>query len=422
MFNSKDEIITFVQLLINAMSSDKIKIVHVEDRFHPDMGYQLNFTAKYYDKDKFEMHIITSESLRLWSHDEKLTKKVIAQKDNDFESKFGIFIHRLPTKYEKKNGYNLLMSGIVKKIYSLKPDVLFIHAIESYTTFLLLNKTRLYRDSLVCCDTHTLYNQFRKTFVENLYFSLFKKIVIPKLKRFNSPVFYTASENKEILIKQYGISKKNIYPYIIGTDNNIFYPNIKSGIELRKELDIEKGKKVILYTGKFNNPKSPHLIIDALIKSDAELPDYVLVMVGGKNKDYFNKYFNKKELLKNGRTIILNAVNVSQLNDFYNMADVVVFPKENTLSALDCQLSGTPVIMEDDLTNRERLKKGGLTYKPGDIDDLSKKIKILLKDDFLREKLGKDGFRFILENFNYPNIIKNMESVILEKLNLKKRN
>ena len=393
----------------------KIKIVHIEDRFHPDMGYQLNFTAKYHSSD-FEMHIITSDSLILWNHYKTLTPEEIAKKDRDFEKKYGVTIHRLPTKYEKKNGYNLLMSGITKKIYTLKPDVLFIHAIESYTAFLLLNKNVLFQDFLVCCDTHTLYNQFKKTFFENLYFSIFKMIIIPKLNKFNSLVFYTALENKEILIKQYGISKENIYPYLIGTDNYMFYTNIKSGNELRGKLGIKNTKKVILYAGKFNFPKSPHLLVEALIKIEEELPEYVLVMVGGKNKDYFNKYFNHNISLKKGRIIILDAVDVSQLNAFYNMADIVVFPKENTLSALDCQLSGTPVIMEDDLTNRKRLQKGGFTYKPGNIKDLGKKIKILLKSTDLRKKLGEEGQLFIFENYSYKNIIKSMEKVIVERL------
>ncbi|MCF6185766.1 MAG: hypothetical protein L3J56_14300, partial [Bacteroidales bacterium] len=49
------------------MNSKKIRIVHIEDRFHPDMGYQLNYTAKYHDKN-IEMHIITSNSLSLWKN------------------------------------------------------------------------------------------------------------------------------------------------------------------------------------------------------------------------------------------------------------------------------------------------------------------------------------------------------------------
>ncbi len=398
------------------MQSDKVRIVHIEDRFHPDMGYQLNFTAKFH-RENVEMHIITSASLKLWSHDKSLTEEAIDEKDKRFEKQYGIFIHRLPVRYEKRHGYNLLMNGIVKKIYELKPDVLFIHAIESYTAFLLLNKTKLYRDFFVCCDTHTLYNQFSNTLIEKTYFSLFKYIVISKIKKQNIPVFYTASENKEILIQQYGIDNGNVFPYLIGTDSSLFYPDYKAGHKLRKELGIGTDKKVILYAGKFNYPKSPHLLIEALKRVESTLSESVLVMVGGKNMDYFNKYFTEDIVFKNIQLKVLDAVNISQLNGYYNMADIVVFPKENTLSALDCQLTETPVIMVDDLTNRERLLKGGLTYQSGNLDDLGQKTVNLLTDDSLRERLGKEGRLYISENYSYRNIVHEVEEVIIKRLN-----
>ncbi len=257
------------------MQRDKIRIVHVEDRFHPDMGYQLNFTAKFHRKE-IEMHIVTSESLKLWSHDKTLTAEVIREKDRDFEKKHGVHIHRLPVRYEKKHGYNMLMSGIVKKIYQLKPDVLFVHAIESYTAFLLLSKKRIYQDFLVCCDTHTLYNQFSNSLIEKVYFVLLKNIVVSKIKKCKMPVFYTASENREILVSQYGIDNKNVYPYLIGTDKKVFYPDAKAGQQLRVTLGIDTTKRVILYAGKFNYPKSPHLLVDALAMVEDAIPDSVL--------------------------------------------------------------------------------------------------------------------------------------------------
>ena len=401
------------------MPSEKIKIVHVEDRFHPDMGYQINFAAKYHRKE-FEMHIITSNSLSIWNHDRSLTEKIIAEKDRIFETKYDVHIHRLPVVFEKENGYNLLMSGITKKIYELKPDILFIHAIESYTSFMLLNKSGFYRDFLVCCDTHTLYNQFKNSMTEKIYFLLLKNSAITKIKKYESPVFYTATENREILIREYGINAKNIYPFLIGTDSAMFYPDKAAGARLRKELKIKKGKKIILYAGKFNRPKSPHLLLEALKEIDNGLPDYVAVMVGGKNKDYFKKYFTGKKVLTDDKIMILDAVDVSKLNEFYNMADVVVFPKENTLSALDSQLSGTPVVMEDDTTNRERLQKGGLTYQQGDIKDLGEKIKLLLTNDSLRNKLSEEGQRFISENYSYKKIIHDVEDVLISCLDKKR--
>lgn len=398
------------------MTKNKFRIVHVEDYFHPEMGYQLNFTAKY--KGDIDMHIISSSSLKLWSQDSLLTEETIAKKDREFEQKYGIHIHRLPTMYAKKNGYNLLMKGLVKKIYELKPDVLFVHAMESFTAFSLLMKAKLYRDFLVCSDTHTLYNQRQDNFVEKIYFPLFKLFAIRKLKKYNSPVFYTATENKEILIKDYGLKSDKVFPYLIGTDDKIFFPDKKTGENLRNDLGIDKKKKIILYAGKFNLPKSPHLIMEALKRVEDLMPDTVLVMLGGKNKDYYDKYFSTLVSIKNVQILILDAVNTSELNAYYNMADLVVFPKENTLSALDCQLSGTPVVMEDDQTNRERLQKGGQTYKPNDLSHLGSVIVELLQNEALCNKLSHEGQKFISSNYSYQLIIQDVENTIAQHIKL----
>lgn len=392
----------------------KLKVVHVEDRFHPDMGYQLNFTAKFHDA-QIDMHIVCSDSLKLWDN-QALTKELIREKDLQFEEKNGITIHRLPARYEKKQGYNLLIKGLISKIYELQPDVLFVHAMESYTGIQLLSNRKVYKDFIVCTDTHTLNNQFTGSFLEKVYFEAFRKLVLNKLRRTNSPVFYTATENKDILLENYRLNAKQIFPYLIGTDDSLFFPDEHAGIGLRREIGIDPNSKIILYAGKFNEPKAPHLIIDALNTIKTPLSNIVLLMVGGKSEPYYSSKFSKTTSTNNVNIIIKEAVKVHELNAYYNMADVVVFPKENTLSALDAQLCQRPVIMEEDATNLERLIHGGLTYQKGNLEDLGRKIVKLIEDDYLREELGSKGRTYIIENFAYQSIISNMEKVLTAQM------
>ncbi|MCF6240002.1 MAG: glycosyltransferase [Bacteroidales bacterium] len=297
------------------------------------------------------------------------------------------------------------------KVYEqMKPDVVFVHSMESFTSLYLLSKKKLYKDFLLTCDTHTLYNQFTNSIFEKIYFFLYKKLVFPKINKYKIPVFYTANENKKILINQYRILDKLIYPYPIGSDSSVFFKNKEAGHNLRTKLKIAQNTKIILYTGKFNYPKSPHILLEAVQKIKNDLNDFKIVMIGAKNNEYFNTFFDNPNY-ENLPLLILAPVKVTELNAYYNMADIAVFPKENTLSALDCQLCGLPVIMEENITNMERLKKGGLCYKPNNIDDLSKKIYLLLSDKHLHEKLSNEGLQFIEANYSYKKIIKKTEDV-----------
>jgi glycosyltransferase involved in cell wall biosynthesis len=95
------------------------------------------------------------------------------------------------------------------------------------------------------------------------------------------------------------------------------------------------------------------------------------------------------------------------------MADIIVFPKENTLSALDAQACKLPVILEEDNTNTERLQKGGLVYRKNDLTDLADKINSLLTNKSLRLKLGSEGNQYVRTHYDYTKIIENMEKVLL---------
>ena len=72
-----------------------MKIVHIEDFFHPDAGYQINVLAKYQANAGHEVIILTSEIDKI---PDFLTiffgKDNIEQKDREYESKYGVKIIR----------------------------------------------------------------------------------------------------------------------------------------------------------------------------------------------------------------------------------------------------------------------------------------------------------------------------------------
>jgi glycosyltransferase involved in cell wall biosynthesis len=71
--------------------------------------------------------------------------------------------------------------------------------------------------------------------------------------------------------------------------------------------------------------------------------------------------------------------------------------------------------MEKDETNLERLKFGGLCYLEGDIEDLGRKILMLLQDNNLREKLANEGRDYMKERYNYKKKLLDIQSVLLQE-------
>ena len=122
-------------------------------------------------------------------------------------------------------------------------------------------------------------------------------------------------------------------------------------------------------------------------------------------------YFKNKN---NIQITFINSIENSLLYKYYSMADFAVFPKENTLSALDSQACKLPVIMESNTTNIERLEKGGIIYEKDNIHELGEKILELIDNSKLRSKLSKEGYKFIIDNYDYKSIIRNYEQLLLK--------
>ncbi|HEX2911347.1 MAG TPA: glycosyltransferase family 4 protein [Chloroflexia bacterium] len=96
------------------------------------------------------------------------------------------------------------------------------------------------------------------------------------------------------------------------------------------------------------------------------------------------------------------------LPDYYALADVVVgtsFANETFGIAL-CEAAACekPVVASNFGGFREVIKEGetGYLYQPQDAAELADKLESLLKDAATRERLGKTGRRYVVENFTWP--------------------
>ncbi|MBN2662968.1 MAG: glycosyltransferase family 4 protein [Bacteroidales bacterium] len=388
---------------------NKIRILHIEERFHPLMGYQVNFFAKYHSQN-IDFHILSSKSLSIWNTNLDEIKK----EDSVFENKYNIKIHRVDAILDRPNKRNILLKGVKKQIDSIKPDIVFLHAVESFTALMFFLRFRNYKNIKIVTDTHTLYNQFKSTISSKFNMFLFKKVVVKKINKNKIISFGTVPENVEILKKSYGIYDDLVIDLPIGTDFNQYKFSAKFRESLRNEFLIDDETTVLLYTGKFDRNKQPHLIIDAIKEIENSINQKLLLFfVGAKPSAYYDEHFSSVEFLnKNIKIHVLQFVDSKDLFKYYSMADFAVLPTENSLSAIDMQACKLPVIMQNDTTNADRLKNGGLVFSEYNINELSKNILKLLNDNSLIKTLGENGYLYVKEKFDYIEIVKKLESIL----------
>tara|TARA_Y100000034_G_C6858289_1_gene390324 strand:- start:322 stop:1332 length:1011 start_codon:yes stop_codon:yes gene_type:complete len=164
----------------------------------------------------------------------------------------------------------------------------------------------------------------------------------------------------------------------------------------------EKKKLNVLYVGRMEKEKG---ILD-LLKLSKEFRDITFTFVGngklkdkvnGENVQYLGEIWNREHLSK-----IFNQSSIYVLNSYTTKKWEEVFG----LSALEAMCAGLAVIATNSTGPSEFINDGenGFLIPQRDINALREKLKMLIKDKKLREKLGRNGRKTAIEKYNMERI------------------
>ncbi|MGA2387305.1 MAG: glycosyltransferase family 4 protein [Candidatus Bathyarchaeia archaeon] len=122
-----------------------------------------------------------------------------------------------------------------------------------------------------------------------------------------------------------------------------------------------------------------------------------------------------------GNFKFLGNLNEDMLAAVYGCADVFVLPsiqEGQGIVLLEAEASAKPVVAFDVGGVKEAMRDGetGLLAKSGDADDLADNVMRLLSDKGIREKMGANGRRFVIENFTWDICARKMLQVYHEAL------
>ena len=97
-----------------------------------------------------------------------------------------------------------------------------------------------------------------------------------------------------------------------------------------------------------------------------------------------------------------------QLNNYYNISDIGVWPKQESTSQLDALSAGLPIVITNESGVVERSFDSGLTYENNSANNMAKQIiKILNKDLYL--KFSKNAIKKSYKKYSWGIIAKEYE-------------
>ncbi len=219
-----------------------------------------------------------------------------------------------------------------------------------------------------------------------------------KIKRLGYKIILKQTVNKAVKIIAVSESTKNDIIRLLGVDAGKIvvthegvtsaFSSLASSVQLEKpKLDASKldAKRYFLYVGN----AYPHKNLERMLEAVAMMKNKGLminvVMVG--REDYFYKKLKEKVKKMNlvNNVIFYGEATDEQLSELYRNAKALILPSLMEgfgLPALEAMANKCLVLASDIAAFREVCREAAIYFNPYDVDDIAKKMKESLLNDF----------------------------------------
>lgn len=287
-----------------------------------------------------------------------------------------------------------------KTILKQKPDLIYVrYALFDYAPIRIAKKFKVPLVLEVNNPLVYIAQKYEKLCFVNLAKRLENKIFL------NSDAIISVSNTLKNYIKN--TEKNKIYVIHNGVDLNKFKP--KNSKDIREKYNL-KNKIVIGFVGSF----SPwHGLCDLLktankiVKRNKNI--HFLIVGDGKQKKILVDFVNKNNL--NQYVTFVNNIPHSDIPSYVSSMDITIMPNSNfsgsPLKIFEYLAMKKPCIAMSTPAIKEIITHGYDGYLINDVSELNDAIPKLIEDKVLREKLGKNGRKTILErDYTWDNNVK----------------
>ncbi len=213
-----------------------------------------------------------------------------------------------------------------------------------------------------------------------------------------------------------------------GVDTEAFltpwdHPASREKIRHRYQLTDEP---TVLFVGKLRESKGVQILLAAMEQVWSRFPPAVLVLVGGTEfglgrtdrETPFLREMRRRIEKARGRVVLTGFIPPARIPEAYLLGDIFVGPSQIEeglgmvfleasaagLPIIASRRGGIPEIVRDDFN-------GLLLQQHDDPRELAAKINLLLEDQDLRRRLGRQGRAFFQDNFSWEIIAQRQEEV-----------
>jgi glycosyltransferase involved in cell wall biosynthesis len=313
-------------------------------------------------------------------------------------------LHRLPLKRRILLKKVIRMKGLKSLLIQLSPDIIQafnIYSISCYEAAVVVQQARskLFTENHIHASVFDMNNL--RTRLKYMLLGFPRKL--RKINRVTVKHYPIAKDVAAISQKYFHVPAGKIDIQSLGVDTDLFTPARTSEDERqrkhqREKLGFKEEDILCIYTGRFTGDKNPQCLARAINYLQGEGHHHIKALFVGSGTPDDVAVIGSMQ-----GCVVHPFVRVNELPAFYRLADIGVWPRQESMSQLDAVACGLPVIVSNRVKVTERVERNGLLYEEDDYKDLADKI-LQLQDPDTRRKMGIIGCEKVRNYYSWDAI------------------
>jgi glycosyltransferase involved in cell wall biosynthesis len=310
------------------------------------------------------------------------------------------------TKYLLFHPLNI--SRVVYEATKIKPDIIINHNSIAGWAGLLAKKVT---GCLNVVDMTDLLFEYLPSYQEIPWLHSFQKIgeQIENTVLKESDKIITISNTMKNILIQKGAKKENINVVYDGVRTDVFKPRKGEATVLRQNHAAE-AEHVVMFHGVIDPQDQPEIIVEAAKTILKNQPHTIFWLIGdGAAIPTLREKVRAANIEK--KFFFSGWIPFKDMPSYISACDIGLVVLPDTISArIRVTLKGfeywackKPIVVSELPALKEIVEEGktGLFYKPGNAEDLAKKIHVLLADKLLSERMGRAGREVVEKKYDW---------------------
>ena len=385
----------------------KIKILRIINRFNiGGPTYNATFLTRFMS-DEFETLLIGGLP------EENEANSLHILKEYDVEP---LLIHELKRDPNLKSD-RLALKKIKTIIREFKPDIVHTHASKAGA---------LGRKAAFSCNVpvvvHTFHGHIFHSYFGKIKTSIFKNIERYLAKKSTGIIAISNLQKKELCETHKITTAKKIEVIPLGFDLKKFQDHYSENrIAVRKEYDLNDDTLALCIIGRLAPVKDHFFFLDVIeeLSSQTDRKIKIFIVGDGELREEIN---SRVDLLKNKGVDIIMTSWIFDIAKFNAGMDIMCLTSKNEgtpVSLIEAQASNLPVISTDvggvsDIVSQN--ETGFIISRKGK-REFVEKLKTLVENDDLRNKMKTKGWDHVHLKFSYTRLASDMEEYYKKLLN-----